>query len=69
MVFMGAFLQTQLTLPVLVMAAFAIARSAGGRLDVERRVVFDNFALLYHYTSGQSMLGLLLVHGFPRLAG
>ncbi|MHB0770955.1 cytochrome c oxidase subunit I [Bradyrhizobium sp. 5.13L] len=69
MVYMAAFLQTQLTLPVLAMAAFAVARSVAGRLDTERRVVFDNFRLFYHYTAGQSLLGLLLVHGFPRLAG
>jgi cytochrome c oxidase subunit I+III len=69
MVYMAAFLQAQLTLPVVVMAGFAIARSFAGHLDRRRRVVFDNFALLYHYTVGQSLLGLLVVHGFPRLAG
>jgi cytochrome c oxidase subunit I+III len=37
-----------------------------GRLDVRRRVVFDNLAILWLYTIGQSLLGLLLVHGFPR---
>jgi cytochrome c oxidase subunit I+III len=69
LVAMAAFLQAQVTLAVLVMAGFAIARSIGGRLDRERRVMFDNLGLLYHYTVGQSLLGLLLVHGFPRLAG
>jgi cytochrome c oxidase subunit I+III len=69
LVAMAAFLQAQVTLAVLVMAAFAVARSVRGRLDRERRVVFDNLGLLYHYTVGQSLLGLLLVHGFPRLAG
>jgi cytochrome c oxidase subunit I+III len=69
LVAMAAFLQAQMTLPVLVMVGFAIARSFGGRLDRNRRVVFDNAALLYHYTVGQSLLGLLLVHGFPRLVG
>jgi cytochrome c oxidase subunit I+III len=69
LVAMAAFLQAQVTLAVLVMAGFAIARSLGGRLDRERRVMFDNLGLLYHYTVGQSLLGLLLVHGFPRLAG
>ena len=69
LVAMAVFLQAQMTLPVLVMAGFAIARSIGGRLDRKRRVVFDNLGLLYHYTVGQSLLGLLLVHGFPRLAG
>ena len=69
LVAMAAFLQAQMTLAVLVMAGFAVARSIAGRLDRERREVFDNLGLLYHYTVGQSLLGLLLVHGFPRLAG
>ncbi|MCK1512181.1 cytochrome c oxidase subunit I [Bradyrhizobium sp. 190] len=69
LVFTAAFLQGQIALPILVMAGFVIARSLGGRLVLERRVIFDNFSLLYHYTIGQSLLGLLLVHGFPRLAG
>jgi cytochrome c oxidase subunit I+III len=51
-----------------IMGGFAIARGLTGRLDRKRRVVFDNLGLLYHYTVGQSLLGLLLVHGFPRLA-
>jgi cytochrome c oxidase subunit I+III len=69
LVAMAAFLQAQMIVPVLVMVGFAIARSVGGRLDRKRRVVFDNAALLYHYTVGQSLFGLLLVHGFPRLVG
>jgi cytochrome c oxidase subunit I+III len=69
MVYMAAFLQAQLTLAVAIMAGFAVARSLAGHLDRKRRVVFDNLGLLYHYTVGQSLLGLLLVHGFPRLAG
>jgi cytochrome c oxidase subunit I+III len=69
MVYMAAFLQGQLTLAVLAITGFAIARSFAGRLDRKRRVVFDNLGLLYHYTVGQGLLGLLLVHGFPRLTG
>jgi cytochrome c oxidase subunit I+III len=68
MVYMALFLQAQLTLSVLLMTGFAIARSFAGHLDNERRAIFDNLALLSHYTVGQSLLGLLLVHGFPRLA-
>ncbi|WP_291865539.1 cytochrome c oxidase subunit I [Bradyrhizobium sp.] len=68
LVYMAAFLQAQMVLPVVIMAGFAVARSLGGRLDREQRVVFDNLSLLYHYTVGQSLLGLLLAHGFPRLA-
>jgi cytochrome c oxidase subunit I+III len=31
--------------------------------------VLDNLALLWHYTVGQGVFSLLLVHGFPRIAG
>jgi cytochrome c oxidase subunit I+III len=66
MVFMAAFLQLQLVLALLVMAGFAIARRLTGRLDRRRRVVYDNLALLWHYAVAQGLIGLLLVHGFPR---
>ena len=65
LVSMAAFLQAQMTLPVLVMAGFAIARSLAGYLDRKRRVVFDNLGLLYHYTVGQSLLGLMLLARVP----
>lgn len=65
---MVAVLQLQLTLPVFIMAGFAIARSVRRRLNGARSVVFDNLSIFYHYTAGQGLLGLLLVHGFPRLA-
>ena len=29
-------------------------------------MTFDTFALLAYYAAGQGLLGLLLVHGFPR---
>jgi cytochrome c oxidase subunit I+III len=67
MVSMAGFLQFQLVLPVICMAGFAIARRLSGRLDHVRRVTFDNLALLCHYAVGQGLLGLLLVHGFPRV--
>jgi cytochrome c oxidase subunit I+III len=69
MVYMAAFLQLQLTLGLIVMAAFAVARSLAGLLNRRRRVVYDNLGLLWHYTVLQGLFGLLLVHGFPRLAG
>ena len=67
MVYMASFLQLQLTAAVAVMAAFAIARCLVGWLDRRRRVVFDNLSLLWHYTAAQGLLGLLLIHGFPRV--
>jgi cytochrome c oxidase subunit I+III len=59
-------LQLQLLIPLLIMAAFAIARRLTGQLNAIRRVVFDNFALLSAYTIAQMLFGLILVHGFPR---
>ncbi len=69
MISMAAFLQLQLTLALVVMAAFAGARSVAGLLNRRRRVVYDNLSLLWHYTVLQGLFGLLLVHGFPRLVG
>jgi cytochrome c oxidase subunit I+III len=68
MVYMASFLQLQLTAAVAVMAAFAMARRIAGKLDRQRRVVFDNLSLFWHYTAAQGLLGLLLVHGFPQVA-
>ena len=67
MVYMASFLQLQLLLTLVVMAGFAIARRVAGLLNRRRRVVFDNLALLWHYTVAQGLFGLLLVHGFPRI--
>jgi cytochrome c oxidase subunit I+III len=67
MVYLNLFLQFQLAAALLVMAGFAVARHLFGRLDIVRRVVFDNLALLQLYAVGQGLLGTLLVHGFPRL--
>jgi cytochrome c oxidase subunit I+III len=69
MVYMAAFLQFELAVTLVVMALFVLARLAAGRLSGVRRVTFDNTALLWLYTVGQGLLGLLLVHGFPRLVG
>ena len=69
LIYVGAFLQLELVLPLIVMAGFVLARLLAGRLDGVRRVAFDNLALLWHYTVGQGLLGLLLLHGFPRLVG
>jgi cytochrome c oxidase subunit I+III len=51
-----------------ILAGFAIARYLTGRLDRERRVSFDNGAVLYYYAAVQAVFGLLLIHGFPRMA-
>jgi cytochrome c oxidase subunit I+III len=66
--YMASFLQLQLVIALVVMAGFAMARALAGLLGRRHRVVFDNLALLWHYTVMQGLFGLLLVHGFPRIA-
>jgi cytochrome c oxidase subunit I+III len=51
----------------IVMALYSLAYYRAGRLDRVRRAVFDNTRLFWHYTVAQSLLGLALVQGFPRL--
>jgi len=67
MVYANAALQAQIAGAVLLTAGFAAARLVAGRVDRIRRVVFDNLALLWTYSLGQTAFGLALTHGFPRL--
>jgi cytochrome c oxidase subunit I+III len=67
MVYLAAFLQLQVVAAVLIMALFAVARVLTDQVSVARRVIIDNTAILLHYAVAQGMLGLALVHGFPRL--
>lgn len=67
MVYLAAALQLELVVALLVIAFYTLARLIAGYLDHARRVSFESFALLLHYSVGQGLLGLLLVHGFPRL--
>ncbi|WP_144864801.1 cytochrome c oxidase subunit I [Mesorhizobium sp. J18] len=69
MVYMSIVLFGQLVFALVIMGFFVIARHVAGKLDRERRVSFENMALLYHYTTAQSLFGLALIHGFPRLVG
>ena len=69
MVYMNAVLFGQLAATLVILGFFVAARHIAGRLDRERRVSFENLALLYYYTVAQSLFGLALVHGFPRLVG
>lgn len=66
MVYLNLVLQLQLALAVSVMAGFVLVRTFCGQLDGTRRVNLDNLALLLHYSICQALLGVLLVHGFPR---
>jgi len=69
MVYMAAVLGGQAAAATIIMCLFAVARQATGQLDAVRRVTFDNAALFYYYTVGQTLFGLMLIHGFPRLIG
>jgi len=50
-----------------VMAPYVVARRWAGLLDGRRRVTFDVVLLFWLYTVGQGAVGLVLLHGFPRL--
>jgi cytochrome c oxidase subunit I+III len=69
LVYMSAVLTAQAGIAVVIMCLFAGARALTRQLDAERRVTFDNAAIYYYYTAAQGALGLILVHGFPRLMG
>ncbi|MBG0792885.1 cytochrome c oxidase subunit I [Methylocystis sp. H62] len=69
MVYMESVLTGQLAFAVAIMTFYALARYFTGKLDSERRLTFENVALLTYYTAGQGLFGLLLVHGFPRVSG
>lgn len=57
------------TAVVAIMALFTLARAAKGKLGATHRVTFDNVRLFWHYTVGQILVGVALVHGFPRWVG
>jgi cytochrome c oxidase subunit I+III len=69
MVYLAGVLAAQVVAAVVFMGLFTVARLAAGRTDRERRNSFDHMALLAYYAAAQTLLGLALVHGFPRLVG
>jgi cytochrome c oxidase subunit I+III len=66
MVYTAVILNGQLAVVVFIMSGFVAARHLCGHLDRERCAVLENTRLMAWYTAGQGLLGLLLVHGFPR---
>src|SRR5690606_2302410 len=54
---------------LVVRSGYPRARSWCGLLGPERRVTFDNVMLFWHYTVGQGVVMLALIHAFPRLLG
>ncbi|MGE0716645.1 MAG: cytochrome c oxidase subunit I [Alphaproteobacteria bacterium] len=69
MVFMAGVLAGQIVAAVVVMALLVAARLLARRTDRARRNSFDHTLQLARYAVGQSLFGLALVHGFPRLIG
>jgi cytochrome c oxidase subunit I+III len=53
---------------LMLMGGYAVARAWAGKLDSVRRSVFDNTRLMFHYTSAQGFIALLVINA-PRLAG
>jgi cytochrome c oxidase subunit I+III len=69
MVYLAGLLAAQVVAAVVFMGLFTVARLVAGRTDRARRNSFDHTALLAYYAAAQTLLGLVLVHGFPRLVG
>ncbi|WP_173932753.1 cytochrome c oxidase subunit I [Chelativorans sp. Marseille-P2723] len=68
MVYMACFLNLQVITGCVFLAGFTIARYFTGKLDKERRVNFESTALLTYYAAAQFLLGLVIIHVFPRVA-
>lgn len=66
-VYMIVSLQGFFVVVLALMTGFTLARSLRGMLNAERRSTFDNTMLFMHYAVAQGLIGLALVHGFPRL--
>ena len=68
-VYMVAALQGLFAVVMACMGLYTMARSVAGLLSRERRATFDNMRLFWYYTAAQGLIGLLVVHGFPRTLG
>jgi cytochrome c oxidase subunit I+III len=69
LVYASSFLTGQLVAAVTIMSVYTMARHYTGKLNDIRFATLENTSLLLYYTAGQALLGLLLVHGFPWIAG
>ena len=68
-VYMGGILSAQLIAAMFLMSVFCSARIVARQLDRIRWASLENTALLHGYLIAQSLVGLAVVHGFPRLMG
>ncbi|WP_425409836.1 cytochrome c oxidase subunit I [Hyphococcus sp.] len=69
MVYMAGVLSSQIVLATIIMSLFVTARFFAGKLDAVRCAGLENTMLLVWYVSAQSLVGLFLIHGFPRMIG
>ena len=69
MVYMAGFLTAEIVAATTVMSLYTLVRHFAGKLDRTRRATFQCTTLLFYYAAAQGLFGLLLVHGFPRIAG
>lgn len=67
LVYMASVLSGEIVLAIVIMTGFCAARHFTGKLDNVRFASLENTALLAWYTAAQAILGLIVVHGFPRL--
>jgi cytochrome c oxidase subunit I+III len=68
-VYLTGSLQGAAVFTATVMGLFTIAKHLTGRVTGVRRVTFDNVTLFWHYAVAQGLVGLILVHLFPRAIG
>ncbi|MCR0983726.1 cbb3-type cytochrome c oxidase subunit I [Roseomonas populi] len=59
--------QGGIVITCVIMALYTQARAWAGMLDATRRLTFDNTMLFWLYAAGQGAVGIVLLHGFPRL--
>lgn len=56
------------TVLLTLMGGYTLARAWAGKLDVNRRNVFDNTRIMWYYCAAQGLIALLVLHS-ARLAG
>ena len=67
MVYMAVVLNFELVVAIVIMAGFTAARYWRGKIDSVRHACVENTGLLVYYMAAQAVIGLAVVHGFPRL--
>jgi cytochrome c oxidase subunit I+III len=67
LVYLASALQLQIIVATIIVGFLTIVRVLARKLSAARRVTFDVLMLLSYYAVGQGLVGLLLVHGFPRI--